>query len=79
MNVMSVISQLKNQDGVLKIALTLQCYKLKNKIMNYRKVKRIQKQDNIKNITREALSFIMLIAGFWLMLYLGYRFMVWSI
>jgi len=61
------------------IALTLQCYKFKNKIMNYRKVKRIQKSDNIKNIKRDALAFIILMAGFWTMLYSAFQFLVWII
>ena len=59
------------------IALTLQCYKFKNKIMNYRKVKRIQKSDNIKNIKRDVLAFVVLMAGFWFMLYSGFKFLVW--
>lgn len=61
------------------IALTLQCYKFKNKIMNYRKVKRIQKSDNIKNIKRDALAFVVLMGGFWFMLYLGFKFLVWML
>ena len=59
------------------IALTLQCYKFKNKIMNYRKVKRIEKSDNIKNIKRDALAFIVLMAGFWTMLYSAFKFLQW--
>jgi len=77
MNVMSVINQLKNQDGVLMIALTLQCYKFKNKIMNYRKVKKIEKIENIKNIKRDALAFVVLMGGFYLMIYTGFQFLVW--
>lgn len=59
------------------IALTLQCYKFKNKIMNYRKVKKIEKSNNIKNIKRDALAFVVLMAGFWFMLYSGFKFLVW--
>ena len=59
------------------IALTLQCYKFKNNIMNYKKVKRIQKNDNIKNIKRDALAFVVLMAGFWFMLYSAFKFLQW--
>ena len=61
------------------IALTLQCYKFKNKIMNYRKVKRIEKSDNIKNIKRDAMAFIILMIGFYLMLYTGFEFLKWAL
>ena len=45
--------------------------------MNYRKVKRIEKSDNIKNIKRDALAFVVLMTGFWFMLYSGFKFLVW--
>ena len=59
------------------IALTLQCYKFKNNFMNYKKVKRIKSNDNIKNIKRDALAFVVLMAGFWFMLYSAFQFLVW--
>jgi uncharacterized membrane protein (DUF485 family) len=45
--------------------------------MNYKKVKRIKSNDNIKNIKRDALAFIVLMAGFWTMLYTAFQFLVW--